>query len=98
MKKEKAVRAIVVTTKNRGVFFGYLVDDSESPETLILSKARMCIYWSTSVKGVLGLAATGPDKDCKITHSIPKLTLYEVSAILDCSPEAAEQWEKSLWK
>lgn len=91
-------RPVVVTTEFRGVFFGYVADDTKMPERIDLESARMCVYWSADVKGVLGLAATGPSKDCRVTHAIPKMTAYKVTAILDCSPEAAEKWEQGVWK
>src|SRR6185437_2017311 len=56
---------VVVTTEHRGVFFGYLLED-KSPDRVILEDARMCVYWSAKVHGVLGLAATGPDKDSRV--------------------------------
>lgn len=91
-------KPVVVTTENRGVFFGYLVDEpTKLPSEITLENARMCIYWSAATKGVLGLAATGPAKDSRITHAIPKLTAYKVTAVLDCSPEAAEKWEAGIW-
>lgn len=91
-------KPVVVTTENRGVFFGYVTDDSKSPAQITIEKARMCVYWDTDTKGVLGLAANGPTKGCRITHAIPAMTAYKVTAILDCSPEATEKWEQSVWK
>lgn len=91
-------KPVVITTEHRGVFFGYVADDSKLPNEIALEQARMCVYWSCDVKGVLGLAATGPSKSCKITHSIPKLTVYKVTAVLSCSPQATEQWEQGTWK
>lgn len=91
-------KPVVVTTENRGVFFGYVKDDSKAPAEIVLEKARMCVYWDTETKGVLGLSATGPTKGCRITHAIPEAKLYKVTGIFDCSPEAIENWEKSIWK
>ena len=91
-------RAVVVTTEKRGVFFGYVEDDSKSPAQITLSQTRMCVYWAAETKGVLGLAATGPLGDCRITHAIPSMTAYQITAILDCSPEAVQKWEEGIWK
>lgn len=94
MKKKKAV---VITTEFRGVFFGYVADDKKLPAEIVIENARMCVYWSSDVKGVIGLAATGPTKGCKITHSVPEVKAYKVTAILNCTPEATEKWESNLW-
>lgn len=91
-------RPVVVTTEMRGVFFGYVEDDSKLPNELVISQARMCVYWNVETRGVLGLAGLGPKEGCKVTHAIPKITLYKVSSVMDASPEATEAWEKSLWK
>lgn len=98
MTKKIKKDAVVVTTKNRGVFFGYVVDNKKSPAEITLEQVRMCVYWDTATKGVLGLSATGPTSGCRITHAIPQAKLYEVTGIFKCSPEATENWEKSVWK
>ena len=96
MKKENKKNAVVVTTENRGVFFGYVKSD-KSPASIILKDCRMCVFWSSETRGVLGLAATGPQKGCRITHSVPEMTAYKVTAVLKCTPEAAEKWEAGIW-
>src|SRR5581483_5236543 len=63
-KTEPAERAVLVTTKHRGVFFGYATQTEGA--TIKLRAARNCVWWSSDVKGFLGLAATGPSKACKI--------------------------------
>jgi len=91
-------KGVVITTENRGVFFGYVKDDSECPAKIILLKCRMGVYWDADTKGVLGLAATGPTSGCRITHSTPEATLYKVTGIFECTPEAVVAWENSVWK
>ena len=86
---------LVVTTAKRGVFFGY--GTPSGAETIRLERARMCIYWSADVRGVTGLAATGPTKGCRITSAVPAITLREVTAVMECSPEAARAWEAGAW-
>ena len=87
---------LVVTTLHKGVFFGYGQPTSE--KIIKLEKARMCVYWSTSVRSVLGLASGGPDASCKIGPAVPAITLQDVTAVLECSTEAAEAWNKEPWQ
>jgi len=61
-------RAVVVTTQHRGVFFGYATDTDA--EIIKLSKARNCLSWSADVKGFMGLAATGPNKSCRVGPAV----------------------------
>lgn len=91
-------KPVVVTTEFRGVFFGYVEDDSKLPTEITLSNARMCVYWSDETKGLMGLAATGPKEGCRITQAVPKFTAYKVTAVIESSPEAAEAWELGVWK
>jgi hypothetical protein len=91
----KAPQPLVVTTQHRGVFFGY--GDASDADTIRLTDARMCVYWSANVKGVLGLAVTGPKSGCKIGPAIPAITLRGVTAVMEATPEAVEAWEKSTW-
>ena len=53
-------RAVVVTTKDRGVFFGYVADESKLPAQVTLTQMRNCIAWPMAVKGFVGLASSGP--------------------------------------
>ncbi len=87
---------VVVTTEHRGVFFGRLAED-KAPEFVSLSDARNCVYWNSSVKGVLGLAATGPDARCRIGPKVPGITLWKITGIFLCTDEAAKAWEAGPW-
>lgn len=95
--KQKKI-AVVVTTENRGVFFGYVVDDKKLPASIKLSDTRNCIYWSSATRGVLGLAAKGPSKDSRIGPKVPLATLWKITGVFECSPEAVKAWESEPWK
>jgi len=87
---------VVVTTEHRGVFFGFANGDTEG-SVVKLTDAQMCVYWSTDVHGVLGLAATGPSKNCRVTPRVPKITLQAVTAVVDASDAAVEAWQARPW-
>ena len=93
--KHKQNQALVVTTIHRGVFFGYGINDGN--KTITLRRARMCVYWNSELHGVCGLAVTGPVKQCKIGPAVPVMTLQDVTAVMECSTEAAASWEKEIW-
>ncbi len=95
MSKSKEV-AVMVTTDKRGVFFGYTTDPKES-KVITLKRARNCIFWSSSIKGFLGLVVTGPDNQCKIGPAAPELTLQGVESVSSLTPEAIAAWEKAPW-
>ena len=87
-------RHVLVTTAHRGVFMG--IADKTDGETIALKGARLCIYWSADVKGFMGLAANGPTKACKIGPPAD-ITLRNITAVLEVTPEAVKAWESAPW-
>lgn len=86
---------VLVTTQFRGVFFGF-VDPKDKPnKSLTLTDCRCCISWASSVGGFLGLAATGPNRDCKIGTQAPSVLLHDVTSVTDCTEEAVQAWQKA---
>ena len=103
MKKrtEKATKMIgvVVTTEHKGVFFGYIPENAKTEvKTITLNRARMCVYWSKAVKGVLGLASNGPLSDCRIGPPVPSLSLSDVTSVCKATDGAVAAWEVGPWQ
>lgn len=86
---------LLVTTAHRGVFFGYGEPGTE--KTIKLNNARMCVSWSNAMQGVLGLAAKGPDAQCKISPAAPEAYLSDVTMVLAVTEDAAKKWESQPW-
>jgi hypothetical protein len=86
--------AVVVTTQHRGVFFGYASDTSG--DIIELRGARNCVYWSSGVRGFMGLAATGPDKQSKVGPAAD-ISLRDITSVIKCTPEAIAAWETAPW-
>jgi hypothetical protein len=93
--KRTAERPVLVTTAHRGVFFGYL-DGDDGKTTVKLKQARNCIYWSSDVKGFLGLAATGPSASCRIGPAAD-ITLFDVTSVSEVTPKAEQRWREAPW-
>lgn len=98
MTPAKSKRAVVVTTEHRGVFFGYLNGDGPDAKVVTITDAQMCVYWSADVHGVVGLAVTGPNKNCKVTQAAPSITLQGVTSIMDATDDAAAAWKARPWR
>jgi hypothetical protein len=64
---------------------------------MTMEELRMCVYWSSDMRGVLGLASMGPSKTCKISKAVAKATLQGVTAVIELSPEALKNWRKEPW-
>lgn len=87
--------AVVVTTKHRGVFYGYLKNDKKLPAEITLTGARNCIYWDSSIGGFMGLVSIGPNKSCRIGERVPEITLYEITSVSPATDEAAKAWDEA---
>ena len=64
--------------------------------TIKLRKARLAVYWSADCKGFMGLANGGPTKSCKIGPPAD-ITVRDITAVVEVSPEAVAAWEVSPW-
>jgi len=82
-----------VTTEFRGVFFGYA--DDTNGDTITLTKARNCIYWSAKTGGFMGLASDGPGAGSRIGATVDKIELRKVTAVLEVTPKAVEAWAEA---
>ena len=87
-------RCVLVTTSHRGVFCGYAT--KTDGETIKLRAARMCIYWSSDLRGFMGLASAGPSSNCKIGPSAD-IELRDITSVVEVSPEAEAKWNKAPW-
>lgn len=87
-------RPVLVTTAHRGVFFGYA---SETRGTTIdLKRARLCVYWSVDLRGFMGLASSGPSKQCKIGPAAD-IQIRDVTSVTEVTSEAVVKWEQAPW-
>ena len=98
---EKELVAVLITTdaERRGVFSGYAEADklTEIVRTGLveLTNARNCLYWHDTVGGVFGLAATGPNSECRIGALVPRLFLNGVTSVSIMTPEAEVAWRNA---
>jgi hypothetical protein len=83
-------RQVIVCTDKSGVIFGTTEDMSSRP--IVLTDARMCIYWSADVGGVFGLADIGPTPGCRISAALPEISLDGVTAIMGMTDIAISAW------
>ena len=90
-------RPVLVTTVHRGVFFGYLVGDA-AKEKVVINRARNVTYWDVTTRSFLGLAATGPTLKCRVSAAAGEAsTLFDVTGVFVCTPEAVEKFEQGPW-
>lgn len=96
---KSALIPVLITTDStkRGVFFGYIDPKDIDKETLRAEKVQMCIYWSAGVKGVLGLAANGPDSKSRVSAPVIAGTIKGVTLVVECSDKAVAAWKSQPW-
>lgn len=93
--KNAKARPVLVTTEFRGVFFGYAT--KTDGDTIKLTRARNCIYWSEDVKGFLGLCSSGPTAGCRIGPPAD-IELRKVTCVAEVSDVAVAAWESQPWR
>lgn len=92
------MKAVVVTTKHKGVFFGYVLDGVDyTRSTITLTDARMCVYWIPATRGFLGLAFIGPQPGCRISPAVSEITLRGVTSVTCATEKAVLAWEAEPW-
>ena len=87
-------RPVLVTTANRGVFFGYAT--KTDGETIVLTHSRLVVYWSADCKGFMGLAATGPTAGCRIGPAAD-ITLRNITSVVEVTDAAVLAFERAPW-
>lgn len=92
---KKKERAVLVTTEYKGVFFGYAEDTSG--KTIKLRAGRLCVYWTSDLRGFMGLATMGPGAECRVGPAAD-IMLHGVTSVVEVSPEAVQRWEAAPWK
>lgn len=92
---DKTTVPLLVTTAHRGVFFGY--GTPTDSKTVRLEQARMCVYWSADLRGVIGLATAGPSSGCRVGPAAPSILLQDVTAVVEVTKEAEEKWKQARW-
>lgn len=95
--RKKPGKAVLITTKHRGVFFGYVQDEKKFPAQITLVKMRNCIQWR-GLKGFLDLTTTGPTAACRIGPAAALGTLANCTGMWAVEPKAVEAWENAPWK
>lgn len=92
------MKHVMVTTSRKGVFAGFLKRYDADNKRAYLLNARMCVYWSPDMRGVVGLASIGPSEKCRISPSAKSLILEDVTAVFETTPQAKTAWDAAPWK
>lgn len=97
MSDDSKKMAVLVTTEHRGVFFGYLASEVDKAK-IKLTEARNVVYWSSEIKGFLGLASQGPTGSCKVGPKVPELSIFDITSVTRCTEVAVERFEEGPWR
>lgn len=86
------MKPILVSTQHRGVFFGFVDDDTDlTQRTFSLKDSRMAIRWSTT-KGIAELAEDGPNSGSRVGAKADLIALHDVTAVWECTEKAVKAW------
>jgi hypothetical protein len=94
----KKVKVLLTTdTTKRGVFSCIVNEADKDKENIEAEDIRMVVYWSADVKGIIGLAAEGPSKNCKVSPAVKKGLIKGVVGFFELTDEAYKKFEKEPW-
>lgn len=97
---DKKEKAIIVGTEQKGLFFGYVPEDTDivalMHKDVFLLRSRACVRFTASIGGALGLGATGPDENCRVGPAVDHV-VGPVTGVMLPTPAAIEAWEKAPW-
>ena len=92
------IGVLITTDSNkRGVFFAYINPEDAGKETIPAEQIQMCIRWSSSRHGVLGLASMGPSENCRVSPPAPSGIVHGVTFVATCTPAAIKAWKSEPW-
>lgn len=92
------IPVLITTDKDkRGVFFGYINSEDAGNDEIRAENIQMCVYWSSKVRGVLGLAARGPCSASRVTAPVKSGLIKGVTLVCECSEEAVAAWRAQPW-
>lgn len=83
--------AVLVTTKHRGVFFGYIDPAFKDNVHLDLETCMCAIYWGTT-RGFQELATTGPTEKSRVGSAAESCRVRDVTSVTTVSQEAEAAW------
>ena len=86
---------VLVTTDNRGVYFGYYQTDAQAPAKIELTNARVIVEWNAGDQGFLAMAVSGPAGIAVVSVAVSTLTICGVASIAECTPEAAAAFDNA---
>ena len=89
------MKPVLLTTKHRGVFFGYINGDEETRNPVV-KDCRNILWWDESCRGFLGLAANGPTDKCRVGPAAD-VKLYDVTCVADVTANAEEKFKAAPW-
>lgn len=97
----------VVCARPKVVLSGLATPEEMKEDSPTLTDVRMAVFWSRATVGPMGLAAKGPDSQCRITAACPTRTIpaarkgdaarSRVEGYGECSAEATKAWEREPW-
>jgi len=97
-KADNEKRAWVICAEPQLVFFGYATESELESEAPWIENLRLCVRWSESTRGVIGLASVGPRDGSRVTPAAPGMRLRNrIEGYIECTPEAIERWEAGPW-
>lgn len=95
---ENKIKVLLTTdSSKRGVFSCVINEKDKNLENIEAEDVRMVVMWSSDVKGVIGLAASGPSKSCRVSPAVKKGIIKGVVGVFELTDAAYKKFESEPW-
>lgn len=82
---------VLVRTYSAGVFLGWIEEENDHDQVVVLRDARRIWYWEGAASlSELVVRGPGAASACKFPDPVDRVKLFQVTEILDCTPEAVK--------
>ena len=96
----KKLQPVLVTTTERGIYFGWT--DDPNAEIIRLERCRHVFHYTRnperSHRGVYGLATVGPHEGSKVGPPVSVQRIRNIQNVVDVDEVALPSWESISWE
>lgn len=91
---------VLITTKNRGIYFGEINWDTRHNEVIDVRNMRHVYYYTApagSDKGTFSLVTIGPQSGSRVGPVVEMACLHDIATVCVCTTDAVKAFSESTW-
>ena len=98
-KKKDDRRFVIIRSTNAGVFAGYLVDEREANQVVVMDGCIRLHAWFGASLSQLAVEGTPKYSECRFAMPVDNHKIFETIEVLECTEVARENLQKCpIWR